>query len=158
MSGPNDPGDFSVHHTTGVTRLYNKWNKRVLGQHGLNAEQAYRERAFSDIGNQQMQANLQGQQALTSSFGMNNPSGLMASIVAQNALAAPYGQANLGAIEAGRQAMNQQAQTHFANKQARANIWATLWGPALQWESFEVQREQIAAMKAQAAAAASAGG
>lgn len=157
MADPFEP-EWATRPTQGVTRLYNKWNKRQLGRYGTDVEQQYRNQAFSDIGNQQMQANLQGQQALTSSFGTNNPTGLMGAIVAQNALAAPYGQANLGAAEAGRRAMMEAAQSHYANKQARANIYTTLWGPALQMEAFDIQKQQIAAMNAQAAAAASAGG
>ena len=142
----------------GASKMLLHYIKQQMGEGGVPVEQQYRARAFSDIGNQQMQANMQARTGIAGGFGLNNPTGLTAGITAQNAISAPYGAANLGAMEAGRRAMLNLGQIGQQTRMGIVNKYSALYQPWFQQENIDVAREQIAAQAALASAAAGGGG
>lgn len=148
-------GTFDDYWNTKPVRAYYRILRNQLRQDP--AEQAYRQRAYEDVGRQQMAANQAVRANSATAFGMNNPTGFQTALMAQNALMAPYGAADLAAREAGRQSSQTTGQALLNAKQMHANWYSTLMGPWLQMENIEAQK-QIAAMQAAAAAAAASGG
>lgn len=141
----------------GVSKMLLHYIKQQMGAGGANAEQQFRARAFQDIGNQQMQANMAARQGITAGFGGNNPTGLLPGVMAQNALQAPYGAANAAAKEAGIRSMTNLGQIGQNTRTGAINQYVSKWGPALQWRSLDITEQQIAAQQAMAAAAAGGG-
>lgn len=142
------------------------WNTRPVRRYGriLNnqlsrdpAEQAYRVRAYEDIGNQTIAAQDQARFGGAQAFGFNNPSGIPLALSMQANMSAPYGKADMEAQEAGRQSAQNTGQAILNMKQMHANWYQTLMGPWLQNKNIESQM-QIAQMQAAAAAAAAGGG
>ena len=138
-------------------RLYRRYLTNQLRGEGLGAEQSYRNEAYSGVAGQQAQSDMAAKRTLASGFGSQNPTGLSTAVMSQNALNAPYGEANLGAQEAGRRSMINIGSARDANRLNQVSMYNSLFSNLLAERNLQLQQQALEDQNA-LALAASAGG
>lgn len=134
------------HFGKGGVGLYRNFLTRQLGgQGGYNVEHAYRNQAYRDIGRQQANATAGARQSMISSLGATNPTGLDSAMRSQIALESPYGAADIGAKEAGRQAMMQSGSALEQSKLNQAAWYSTLISNLMQAALMQQGMAQLGA-------------